>query len=246
MLVAAGFLLAGNGLQATLVALRAGQEGFPATLIGLMGTTYYLGYIAATFLAPGLIRGVGHIRVFAALASVAACGTLLLSLVVEPVPWVMIRCVMGFCFCGLFMVIESWLNDTADNTNRARILSIYRLVDFGAVTGIQFLLPVFGTTGFEIFAVTTLLFCVSLVPVSLSERCNPIPPAAFRFDIGLIWRISPLACMGCLTIGLTTSAFRLVGPFYATEIGLDVTGVAIFMSAGLLGGAIFQYPMGWL
>lgn len=246
LLCAAGILLAGNGLQGTLIALRATSEGFPPSMIGIMGAAYFSGFMLSCVWTAHLIRMVGHIRVFAALASITAAGSLLLVLFIDPYSWIIIRALMGFSFAGVFMVIESWLNESAGNRDRARVLSIYRLVDLMAVTGAQFLLPVFGTDGFEIFAIMAILFCLSLVPVSLSDRSKPKAPDTFKFDLGAIWRISPLACIGCLTIGLTNSAFRLIGPLYAQEMGLDVTGVAIFMSAGIVGGAALQFPFGML
>jgi len=246
LFLAAALLLAGNGLQGTLVAIRASQEGFPALVIGLMGTAYYAGFLCACRYAPGLIRDVGHIRVFAALAAVAAASALLHVLFIDSYVWIGLRLATGFCFAGLFMVMESWLNDSSANSDRARILSIYATVDLMAVTAAQFLLPAIGPGGFEIFALLSILFAISLVPVALSNRSKPTPPASFKLDLMRIWRVSPLACMGCFAIGLTNSAFRLVGPVYATHIGLDVTGVALFMSAGILGGAVLLYPLGLL
>ena len=246
LLLAAAILLAGNGLQGTLVALRATSEGFSPSLIGFMGAAYFGGFMLSCVWTAHLIRAVGHIRVFAALASVTAAGSLALVLIIDPYAWMVLRFAMGFAFAGVFMVIESWLNESAGNRDRGRVLSIYRLVDLAAVTGAQFLLPVFGTDGFEIFAIMAIFFCLSLVPVSLSESSKPKAPDSFKFDLGAIWRISPLACVGCLTIGLTNSAFRLIGPLYAGEMGLDVTGIAIFMSAGIVGGAVLQFPLGML
>jgi len=246
LLCAAGILLAGNGLQGTLVALRATSEGFPPIMIGIMGAAYFFGFMLSCVWTAHLIRMVGHIRVFAALASITAAGTLVLVLYIDPYAWIAVRALMGFCFAGVFMVVESWLNESAGNRDRARLLSIYRLVDLTAVTGAQFLLPIFGTDGFEIFAVMAILLCLSLVPVSLSDRSRPKAPDSFKFDLGAIWRISPLACLGCMTIGLTNSAFRLIGPLYAQDMGLDTTGVAIFMSAGIVGGAALQFPFGML
>ncbi len=246
LFAAAGILLAGNGLQGTFITLRAAMEGFPPWAIGLMGTTYYAGFITACIYGPRLIKAVGHIRVFAALAALAAAGTLALVLIVDAYAWMAIRYLMGFCFAGLFTVVESWLNENARNQDRGRLLSVYRLVDLGAVTGGQFLLPIYGAGGFALFAITAIMFCISLVPVSLSNRSRPKAPESFRFDLGAIWRIAPLACIGCFTIGLTNSAFRLIGPLYAEKIGLDVTGVALFMSAGIVGGATLQFPFGLL
>ncbi len=246
LLVTAGILFAGNGLQGTLIALRANAEGFDTSLVGLMGASYFLGFMLSCLYVGRLIRAFGHIRVFAALASLAAVGTLLLVLLIDPFVWIGIRAVMGFCFAGVFMVIESWLNEAIPNEDRARVLSIYRMVDLGAVVGSQFLLPAVGTDGFELFAIMAILFCLSLVPVCLSNRSRPEPPEDYKFEISAVWKISPIACLGCITIGLTNSAFRLIGPLYGQEMGLDLSGVALFMSAGILGGAVLQLPLGFL
>lgn len=246
LLGAAFILLAGNGLQGTLIALRAGHEGFDHSLVGLMGTGYFGGYIISCLVTARLIRAVGHIRVFAALAAIAAAGTLMLVLWIDPFVWIVLRFGMGFCFAGLFLVIESWLNAHSASADRGRILSIYRLVDLAGVTGAQFLLPVFGFQGFALFAIMAMMVCLSLVPVSLADRSNPQPPEEFTFSLGSIWAISPLACLGCVTIGLTNSAFRLIGPLFGERVGLDTTGVALFIAAGVVGGATLQLPLGWL
>lgn len=236
LLTAAGILLAGNGIQGTLITLRADSENFGPALIGLIGTAYFAGFALSCVLTPQLIRSVGHIRVFAALATVASAGTMALVLVIDPAVWLLIRFTTGFCFSGLFMVMESWLNASSRNTDRARVFSIYRLVDLGAVAGAQFLLPVFGTGGFELFAVTAIFFWLSLVPVSLADRSNPKPPEKFSFNLRDVWIISPLACLGVLTLGLTNSAFRFIGPLYASEMGLATGEITIFIAANIVGG----------
>jgi MFS family permease len=244
LLLTAGILLAGNGVQGTMIALRGSIAGFDPWLIGLMGTSYFGGYILACFFAPRLVLTVGHIRTFAALAAVASAGTLALVLMVDPWIWIVLRFAMGFCFSGLFTVMESWLNASAAKTDRARLLSIYRLIDLAAVTGAQYLIPLFGAGGFELFAIVAMLFTLSLVPVSVADRSKPELPDAFRFDLGAVWRISPLASIGCITIGLTNSSFRLIGPLYAEEMGLDIAQIATFMGAGIVGGAALQMPLG--
>ena len=244
LLLTAAILLAGNGLQGTLIALRAVDEGFSATAVGLVGAAYYAGFISGCFLAPKLVQRVGHIRVFAALAAMAAAGTLLLVLIVDPLSWSIVRFAMGFCFSGLFTIVESWLNERAENADRGRILSVYRMIDLFSVAGIQLLLPALGVGGFTAFAITAILFCLSLVPVSLGDRSSPKPPEAFRLDIAGVWRLSPLASTVAITIGMTNGAFRMLGPVYARHIGLDVTGAALFISAGILGGGVLQYPFG--
>ncbi len=242
----AGILLAGNGLQGTLITLRGAEEGFDAAFIGLMGTAYFGGFLVSCVISPRLLKAVGHIRVFAALAAIASAVSLTLVLWIEPLTWIVLRFIMGFCFSGLFMAIESWLNEATANKDRGRVLSIYRVVDLSVVTGSQFMLPLFGVGSFAIFALAAMMISLSLVPVSLADRSNPKPPEQVSFDLKTIWSISPLACLGCITIGLTNSAFRTIGPLFANDAGLDTAGVAVFMSAGIVGGAVLQYPLGWM
>ncbi len=246
LLIAAAILLAGNGVQGTLIALRGAAEGFSPTLIGLIGSAYFSGFLLACIYIPRFLQAVGHIRTFSALAAIAASGSILLVLMVDPVSWVVLRFIMGFCFSGLFATIESWLNSRVDNNDRGRVLSLYRIIDLVAVTGAQFLLPIYGYEGFTLFALLGTVIALSLVPVSLADRSHPRRPTSHKFDLTGLWRLSPIACLGCISIGLTNSAFRLVGPLYAQEIGLSVTNVATFMSAGILGGAVLQYPLGIL
>ncbi|MFV2092273.1 MAG: MFS transporter, partial [Hyphomicrobiales bacterium] len=147
LFITASILLAGNGLQGTFIALRAIDEGFPASQVGLMGAAYFIGFLFACISVPHLVRAVGHIRVFAALAAVVSAATLGLMLLPDPYVWVVLRMASGFCFSGLFTVIESWLNQSAGNDDRGRVLSIYRMVDLVSVTGAQLLLPVLGIGG---------------------------------------------------------------------------------------------------
>lgn len=218
LLIAAGILLGGNGLQGTLIALRGAQEGFSASDIGLMGTFYFAGFLLGCLAVTRILKAVGHVRTFAALAAIASVGTLLLVLVIDPVMWCAVRFAGGFCFAGLFTVMEAWLNSGVGNKDRARVLAIYRMVDIGSVTGAQFLIPIFGAGGFAIFAVMSMMITFSLVPVSLGDRSNPAPPEDVKLDLPRVWRISPLGSIGCIAVGLTNSAFRTLSPVYAEEM----------------------------
>lgn len=246
LLIAAGILLGGNGVQVTLIALRGAQEGFSPSIIGFIGTAYFAGFLLGCLAITRMLRAVGHIRAFAALAATAACGTLLMVLMIEPLPWAVIRFISGFCFSGLFTVIESWLNSGVRNEDRARVLALYRIIDLCAVTGSQFLIPIFGAGGFAIFAVMAIMICFSLVPVSLGDRSSPAQPEDVKLDLVRAWRISPLAAIGCVAVGMTNSAFRTMSPVYAQEIGLSVADVATFVSISIIGGVVIQYPLGYL
>jgi MFS family permease len=246
LLVAAGILLGGNGLQGTLIALRGAAEGFSPATIGFMGTSYFGGFLLGCLAISRILKAVGHVRSFSALAALASAATLMLVLLIEPGVWSALRFLTGFCFSGLFTIVESWLNSGVSNHDRARVLALYRIIDIGAVTGAQFLIPVFGAGGFTIFAIMSMMITLSLVPVSLGDRSNPRPPEDVRLDLKRAWRISPLAAIGCIAVGVTNSAFRTLSPVYAEEIGMSVADVVIFVSVGIIGGAVIQYPLGHL
>ena len=246
LLIAAGILLGGNGLQGTLIALRGAEEGFSPATIGFMGTAYFGGFVLGCAFITRIMKSVGHVRSFSALAAIASAGTLLLVLVIDPVMWSAIRFATGFCFAGLFTIMESWLNSGVQNSDRARVLALYRIIDIGSVTGAQFLIPVFGADGFAIFAIMSIMITLSLVPVSLGDRSNPQAPEDVKLDLARVWRISPLASIGCIAVGITNSAFRTLSPVYAEQIGMSVTDVVTFISVGIIGGAIIQYPLGHL
>ncbi len=246
LLIAAGILLGGNGLQGTLIALRGAQEGFSPTVIGFLGTSYFAGFLLGCLAISRIMKAVGYVRSFSALAATASVGTLLLILVIDPVMWSAVRFTTGFCFAGLFTVMEAWLNAGVSNRDRARVLALYRMVDIGSVTGAQFLIPIFGAGGFTIFAIMSMMITFSLVPVSLGDRTNPAPPADVKLDLPRVWRISPLAVIGCIAVGITNSAFRTLSPVYAEAIGMSVADVVTFVSVGIVGGAMIQFPLGYL
>jgi len=244
LLVTAGILIGGNGLQSTFISLRALQEGFSASTIGLVGTGYNIGFAVGCMYVTRIIRSIGHIRTFSALAAIASAASIAMVLLIQPWFWFAMRLVQGLCFAGLFAVVESWLNARVTNATRARTLSIYRFVDLGSVTLAQYLIPTVGIDGFQLFAVISMALTLSLVPISLTDRSSPGTPEAIRFDIRTLWNVSPLATIGCIVVGLTNSVFRSLGPVYAEGIGLSVTEIATFMSVGIFAGIVLQYPLG--
>lgn len=244
LLVTAGILIGGNGLQSTFISLRALREGFSPSTIGLVGAGYNIGFAIGCIYVTRIIRSIGHIRTFSALAAIASAASIAMVLFIDPVFWCAMRLVQGVCFAGLFAVVESWLNARVTNANRARTLSIYRFVDLGSVTLAQYLIPAVGIEGFQLFAVISIALTLSLVPISLTDRSSPGAPEAIRFDVKTLWNISPLATVGCIVVGLTNSVFRSLGPVYAAGIGLSVTAIATFMSVGIFAGVVLQYPLG--
>lgn len=245
ILTAAGILLGGNGLQGTLIAVRGADEGFSPAIIGFMGTSYFAGFLLGCVFIARMMRAVGYIRAFSALAAIAAAATLVMAIAIDAITWSAMRFLSGFCFAGLFTIVEAWLNSGVANKDRARVLAIYRVVDLGAVTGSQFLIPIVGAESFPIFAVMAIMITLSLVPVSLGDRSNPAAPDDVKLNLRRAWDISPIAAIGCIAIGLTNSAFRTLSPVYAQDIGMSVADVATFVSVSIIGGAFIQYPLGY-
>jgi MFS family permease len=244
LLITAGILIGGNGLQGTFISLRGIEEGFSTSVIGMVGTGYFIGFVLGCVYVTKVMRAIGHIRTFSALAAIASAASIMMVLVIDPISWFLMRLVQGICFAGLFAVVESWLNARVTNATRARTLSVYRFVDLGSVTAAQYMIPLFGVSGFDLFAIIAMALSLSLVPISFADKSSPEPPQDVKFDIKVLWSVSPLATVGCIVIGLTNSSFRSLGPIYADGIGLSVTSIATFMSIGIFAGIVLQYPLG--
>lgn len=246
LLIATAVLLTGNGLQGTLLSVRANLEGFPLPVIGMLMSTYFVGFILGCQYTPKLVRNVGHIRSFTALASIASASALAHALAVEPLTWMALRAVTGFCFAGLAMIIESWINERAANENRGTVLSIYRMVDLAATTGGNLLLTLADPMGFTLFALTSILISVSLVPVALTTAIAPEPIAQAKLNIRKLMRVSPLGVAGVFSVGIGNSVFWAVGAVFVLRMGYSIEVAASFMSTVIIGGALSQVPVGYL
>ncbi|MFN0022622.1 MAG: MFS transporter [Parvularculaceae bacterium] len=246
LLLAAAILLAGNGLQGTLLAVRANLEGFPTALIGVLMSAYFAGFILGCRLNPGFIKSVGHIRTFVALASIASAATLVHPLIIDVGAWALLRAITGFCFAGLVMIIESWINERATNANRGRILSVYRVIDLSATMIGNALLATADPGDFQLFATVSILMSLALVPVALTRGDAPKPITTARLDVPKLFRVSPVAAVAAPMIGLANAAFWGVGAVYAQQLGYDKAIIAAFISAVIIGAALLQWPLGWL
>jgi MFS family permease len=244
LLVTAGILIGGNGLQGTYVALRGSAEGFSPSIIGIIGAGYSVGFAIGCVYVTRLLRQIGHIRTFAAMAAISAVAALAMSMIIDPVFWFAMRFVTGVSVASLFAAVESWINAKVTNANRARTLSVYRLVDLSSVTVAQYIIPAVGISGPVIFNIIAMALTLSLVPISVADKSSPAPPETLTFDLKAVWRISPLAVVGVISVGLSMAAFRNIGPIYAETIGMSITSIATFMSAGIIGGVMLQYPLG--
>ena len=246
LLLAVAILFFGNGILGVLLPVRATLEAFATTSIGLIAAAYSVGFMVGCLSMPYIVRRVGHIRAFAVCAAIAASGVLVMPLAVHPGVWIPLRALSGVCFAGLFMVIESWLNERATRVNRGQVLATYMVINLSAVTAGQMVLPLAAPTGFALFAVTAIAITLALVPVGLTTSSAPQPLRQVRLRLGRLYAMSPVGVVGGFFVGLANGAFGGLGAVFATQIGMSVAGVALFMSAALVGGALAQVPIGRL
>lgn len=246
LLLSVALLLTGNGLQGTLLPVRANLEDFGSVSIGILGSAYYVGFVAGCVLTPRLIRRAGHIRLFTAMVSVASVIPLAHAMLVGPVPWWLLRAMTGLCLAGLYLIIESWLNERATPQNRGMIFTTYTTVNFSVITLGQMLLLADDPIRFHLFSLASILVSLAAVPVAMTRYPQPAPISSARLSLRGLYRVSPVGAAGVLTVGLANGAFWGMAPAFASQAGLTITQVAWFMSATVVGGALAQWPFGRL
>lgn len=244
LLLGVALLQTGSGLQGTLLPLRAISAGFSTLSISILGSMYFLGFIAGCLYGPKLIAKVGHIRVFTAMAAIASMTSLVHGLVLIPMPWWLLRVLTGFCFSVLFIVIESWLNEHATKETRGSIFAVYLVINMTLLTLGQMALTIFEINTFTLFALTSIFISMAAVPIALSSSPAPQIAPATKIDLIGVYRISPVGFVGCFIVGVTNGAFWALGPVFAGKIGMSTSDVAIFMSVTVMAGAIGQWPIG--
>mgnify|MGYP003631294612 CR=1 FL=1 len=247
LLLSVTILLMGNGLLGTLLPVRAQLEFHSALAIGILGSSYFIGFAAGCYFGPHVVRRVGHIRTFTVMVSLASAATLAHALVISPYAWWPLRTTTGFCFAVLYMVIESWLNEKSTNENRGLVFSIYSIISLTVLTVGQMMLTLASPMSFSLFAIVSILVSLAALPVALTSTSPPGPIASAKIRIGYLYRISPVGFISVIGIGLVNGSFWSLGPVFAQSyIGSGgTTSIAVFMSVTVIAGALGQWPLGW-
>ncbi len=244
LLLGIALIMLGNGLQGSLLGLRAAIEGFSTATIGIVMTDYYAGFLVGSVLVPKLLKNVGHIRVFAALASLASISALVHPVFLLPFTWILLRVITGFSYAGLYVVAESWLNDVATNETRGQLLAIYMVIMLAGTGAGQFLLNVSSPGGMELFILISVLVSLAVVPISLTVSPGPKFDAPEHIGIAALYRASPLGVVGAIGTGMNYGAIFSMGAVYANGVGLPVAWISYFMASIYFGGMLFQWPIG--
>lgn len=246
LLAGVALLLAGSGLLSPLLALRGGAEGYSDQAIGLVMSAYFAGFFLGTFMGPGLIRRIGHIRAFAFYASLCTVSVLLHPILLSPWGWGLLRLCTGIALVGLYTVIESWLNVSAAPGQRAQVFSVYMMVNLLALAAGPWLLPLAEVEDDRLFGLVAMLICAAALPVTASRMAQPVLPEVPHPGLRRLYRAAPAAALGALLAGLALGAFWGLAAVYASRLGLEAGGVAALISLTILGGALLQWPLGRL
>jgi len=238
-------LITAHGFQGNLLQIRSVIEDFSVITTGIIMSGYFVGYFVGANMIPNLVSKVGHIRVFAAFASMASLSILIHAVFVNPVIWTLARFLTGFSLIGVYIVVESWLNDRATNRNRGGVLAIYMFITFTGLAVGTLLLNFNKPDQYEPFILTSLLFSIALVPILLTKRSAPKFKKISFMSIKQLYKISPLGTFSMLCTGLIHSAIFGVGAVYATLLNFTIFEISLFLFIITIAGALFQFPIGY-
>ena len=245
LLISVVLLLLGHGLQSTIIPLAARSYHFQDFMIGLAASAYFVGYVVGAMVTPHVVVRAGHIRGFAVMVSSMSAAALLHPLVTDAQAWILFRFITGFSISGLYLIIESWLNEFADNSNRGVVMSVYIVVNFAAFTGGQLMATLTNPESFYLFAIASIIISVAVMPVAMTKSAQPAPIAIVKLELGKVFRTSQAAIVAAFIIGMVVGAHLTFAPIYAVEMGYDArTQAPIFAATLVAGGVISQWPIG--
>ncbi|WP_102224642.1 MFS transporter [Acidimangrovimonas sediminis] len=245
LLMGVMLLMVGNGVQGTLLGIRGGIEGFSTFQMSVVMSAYFLGFLFGSRVTPGMIRRVGHVRVFAALGSLISAVLVLYPVLAQWQSWALLRILIGFCFSGVYITAESWLNNTATNETRGQALSLYMIVQMIGIVAAQALMNVASPSGFTLFVIPSVLVSLAFTPILLSIAPAPVFDTTKPLSFRKLYQTSPLGCIGVFLMGGVFSALFGMASVWGTQQGLSVRDISIFIGTIYVGGMLFQYPIGW-
>ena len=241
-----GIIMIAFGLQGNLLGVRSVIEDFSLLATGILMSAYFIGYFIGANIVPNLVARVGHVRVFAAFASMASLSILVHAVVVNPLVWSIARFLTGMSMVSIFIVTESWLNDSANNRSRGKLLSVYMFVTFGSIALGALLLNFSSPIKFEPFILISLLLSIALMPILLTKRKAPRFKKIIPMKIKELYKISPMGVVTSFCNGLIHSAIFSLTAVYAIKMGFSIFEISLLIFLITIEGAVFQWPVGFI
>ncbi|KPA22783.1 putative MFS-type transporter YcaD [Shimia sp. SK013] len=239
-------LMIGNGMHGTLLGIRGEAAGFSTFEMSMVMSAYFVGFLGGSRMTPEMIRRVGHVRVFAALASFISAVLILYPTFQNPIAWVLGRVLIGFCFSGVYVTAESWLNNAASNDTRGKALSLYMMVQMIGIVTAQGLVTLPDPSGFLLFVIPSVLVSISFAPILLSISPTPAFDTTKPMTMRELFGNSPLGVVGMFLLGGVFSAQFGMSAVFATRAGLSVGELSLFIASFYVGATLCQYPLGWI
>ncbi|WP_417670698.1 MFS transporter [Roseibium sp.] len=246
LLISVALLILGHGLQSTLLPLAAEKADFSNLEIGAISSAYFIGMVLGCLGAPHVIMRAGHIRAYAAVVSLMSAAAILHPIAIDPTAWFIIRMISGFCLAGFYMIVESWLNESATNETRGSIMSAYVVVLFASLMLGQISISGMDINSFIPFAIASVTVSLAVIPVALTSANQPAPITLVRFRPIKLYHNSPAALVGALLIGVSNGALWSLTPLYGSAIGMSTNQAAFYAAAIIAGGMLSQWPIGRL
>lgn len=239
-------LMVGNGMQGTLLGIRGALEGFSTFEMSIVMSAYFVGFLGGSRTAPRMIRRVGHVRVFAALASLISAVMIIYPTFPNIIVWSLGRVLIGFCFSAVYVTAESWLNNAATNENRGQALSLYMIVQTLGIVASQALLLAADPSGYVLFVIPSVLVSIAVTPILLAISPTPAFDTTKPMSLRELFQFSPLGCVGMFLLGGVFSAQFGMAPVYGSEAGLSIAQISMFVATFFIGSVVLQYPIGWI
>lgn len=246
LLLGMSLLMVGNGMQGTLLGIRGEIEGFSTLEMSIVMSAYFVGFLGGSRMAPGMIRRVGHVRVFAALASLISAVMIIYPTLTEVWVWTLGRVLIGFCFSAVYVTAESWLNNAATNENRGQALSLYMIVQTAGIVLSQALLLAADPSGYVLFVIPSVLVSIAVTPILLSISPTPAFDTTKPMSLRELAGYSPMGCVGMFLLGGVFSAQFGMASVYGAKAGLSVAQISTFVAMFFVGAMLLQYPIGWI
>ena len=235
-----------SGAIGPLDALSGFELNFTKNQIGLLGSAHFLGFFVGCWWSPRLMGSIGHSRAFAVFAAFGAIGAIAHPMLIDPTAWAIMRIMTGLCVAGCYTVVEAWMQAKVTNESRGRVLGTYRVVDIGASSLAQLMIGVLEPASYVSYNLLAIFCCACLLPLTLTQSRQPETPSRPRLHPIRTAIVSPLGAAGVMVAGTTSASFRMVSPIYGQEIGLSAGQIGYFLATVLIGGALAQFPVGWL
>ncbi|QDX24932.1 MFS transporter [Sphingomonas suaedae] len=246
LLLAIFVMMAGSGFLSTLIGLRLERAGSGTMVIGLVATAYFGGLVLGALRSGEIVRRVGHIRAFAAFVALLSASTLTYALLQHPLLWAALRLVDGICIAGVFICLESWLNDRAEPETRGSVLAFYMVALYSGQALGQLLLQTGKTVPAVPFELASILISLAIIPICLTRSAAPMLGEVEPLSLRRLFIASPLGVAGAGVTGLALGAFYGLAAIYARRLGLSLADTGTFMMVVILGGVALQWPLGRL